>query len=352
MSKTLRRTVIANVVVFLIAVIVYPHALALSPGSTLTTSPVAVYLTAKPGSTVTTTLQVQNNGPVPVAITLKLEEFKAAGENGEAQIIEPATSDITTSWVHFSQNTIQAIPGVWNKVTMTINVPTSAAFGYYYAVLFSPDTTISSQAQKGTVNTVKGANAILVLLDAHAPGESRQLQIKQFVSDRSVYQYLPANFNVTVHNGGNVFAAPQGDVYISRTENGPPIETLPINTGQGNILPATDRVFQVAWNNGFPVYQQKRVNGQIVSDNNGKPEQILNWDINKITSFRFGRYYARLVLVYNNGTRDIPLTEDISFWVIPWLPLIVVFVILALGVVGFLTILRIPLKRARLPWKS
>lgn len=309
-------------------------------GSTITTSPVAANLSAVPGSSVSTQLQLQNNGSQAVTIQVQLEKFKAAGENGQAQIYQPASDDVSLSWVHFSQTSFLALPGVWNSITMTISVPKTAAFGYYYAVVFSPSGTNAEVPG----NTFKGANAVLVLLNARAAGEINQLQIASFTSNRRVYQYLPATLSVKVHNSGDIFTAPRGDIYISRTPTGPVIDTLPINNGAGNVLPGTNRIFQVMWDDGFPVYRAKRINGQIVSDKSGKPVMELNWDAARLTKFRFGRYYARLVLVYNDGSRDIPLNAQVTFWVIPWLLIGLALIILVFLGLGFTTAIRFVIK--------
>ncbi len=312
-----------------------PASAASSTGSVLTTSPVAIDLAASPGSKATTTLQVQNNGTKSVTIDVELEKFKANGESGQAQIYKPSSDDPSVSWVHFSRTSFTADPGVWNSVTMTVELPISAAYGYYYAVLFEPQiTTVGS-----THNKVKGANAIFVLLNAQVANENNVLQVKSFSSDKSLYQYLPASFSMTTHNSGNIYTAPKGEVFISRTKNGPAIATLDINPGQGNVLPGTSRIFQVTWKDGFPVYQVKRVDGQIVSDKNGKPEQTLHWNGN-VSKFRFGKYYARLVLVYSQDGKDVPVTAQVSFWVVPWTVVVILIVILILIVFGIWAVLK------------
>jgi hypothetical protein len=307
-------------------------------GSTITTSPVFVDLSTPPGTTISTNLQVENNAPSPIGITLKLKEFKASGDTGQAQIENPLPGDASISWVHFSQNSFIAQPSAPNSVTMTIKVPETAAFGYYYAVLFAPN--VITNGVVANTNTVKGANAVLVLLDAHTANENNQLNVASFQADKTSYQFLPANFNVKVHNSGNIFTVPEGDIYISRTKNGPTIDTLDINPGQGNILPGTTRSFSASWADGFPVYQVKRVNGQVVSNKQGKPVEQLKWNFGNLTKFRFGKYYAHLVLVYNNGTREIPVNSEVSFWVIPWAMLVGLAVFIGLILLGLWTIMR------------
>ena len=314
-------------------------------GSTITTSPISVDLSAAPGSTATTNLQVENNASQPIGISVKLRLFKAAGENGQAQILPAPPGDASVSWVHFSRTAFTAEPGVWNNVTMTVDLPKTAAFGYYYAVLFVPNVDVNSPGP--ATNTVKGANAVLVLLNAHVPNENNRLDVENYRVDKASHQYLPVNFSVTVRNRGNIFTVPKGDIYISRTPNGPALDTLDLNSGAGNVLPGSSRVFQAQWSDGFPVYQLKRVNGQIVSDKQGKPVQQLSWDINKVGKFRYGKYYAHLVLVYNDGSRDIPIDGEVSFWVIPWLLLAVLVLVLGLVLIGLWTIAKHVIKRLR-----
>jgi hypothetical protein len=304
--------------------------------STITTSPISISLSGLPGSKVSTVLHLQNNSNEAVDIGIKLEKFDAKGDNGQANIYNPSKSDISRQWVSFSQNSFIAQPGVWNSDTMTISLPKTAAFGYYYAVLFYPETPLNTLIPSS--NTVKGANAILILVNALSPNATTNLKVQSFSVAKSSNQYLPVGFNLNVRNVGNVFTAPSGDIYISRTPNGPSLDTLDINKGGGNILPGTNRVFSTVWADGFPVYQDKILNGAVLSNKSGAPIRQLKWNLNKISDFRFGEYYAKLVLVYNDGSRDIPVTSEVSFWVVPWLLITVIILAVALVGVGVWTI--------------
>jgi len=322
-----------------------PTSAATNSGSNLTTSPVSVTLSWTPRSAGTTTLQLQNNGLNPTPIQVKLEKFRASGEAGQAEIFDPGPSDASLSWVHFSDTSFVAQPGVWKQVTMTITVPETAAFGYYYAVVFSPT---SKGLPLPGANAFRGANAVLVLLNVHTPGEKNQLQIASFTASQNVYQYLPATFTVKVRNTGDIYAAPRGDVYISAGDgSGKVIDTIELNQAQGNVLPATSRDFTLVWDDGFPHYVTKRVNGQIASDSSGQPQTELQWDASKLTHLRFGRYTARLVMVYNDGIRDIPLTARVSFWVIPWTMLLIGVVLVVLMALGAWSLVRLVIRRPR-----
>ena len=299
----------------------------------LTTSPVTLNLVIKPGTSETKELQLKNNSRQAVTIDMKVQIFGPSGTEGHAAITEPKPGDESTKWVHFSPAHFVAQPGVTNKVKMTIDMPASASLGYYYAVIFQP--AIDAKAAPGT-STIKGSNAILVLVDTKAGDQKRQVQVSDFSVDKKVYEYLPAKFSVRVHNGGNIYLAPTGNIFISRHKDiTHTLATLDVNNGSANVLPRSDRIFTVKWTDGFPAFKDKLENGQPVLDKKGNPVQQLVWNTSaSISKIRFGKYYAQLTLVYNNGNRVVPVTGVVSFWVIPWkLILLLVFGLILLAVV-------------------
>ena len=285
---------------------------ATTTGSYLTTTPISVDLSAKPGQSTSTTLEVQNNTTQPETITVKLDKFSASNDLGSASIVSPGKTDPSVSWVHF---------------TKTISLPSYASLGYYYAVLFTPK---SSQISPNVNAQIKGSNAIFVLVDTTSGNEVKQLSLTNFSSLSGLYQFLPATFNILVKNIGNIHLIPQGDVFISRTPNGKVIDALAINSGLGNVLPDSSRQFSASWTDGLPSFEAKKVAGQTITKHDGVPVQQLSWNFSEsISKFRFGRYYAHLVLVYNNGNRDIPINAYLSFWVIPWKLILIILLCIA-----------------------
>jgi len=291
-----------------------PAAPALAADFNVTTSPLPVLLSAKPGQTVSTALRVQNSGKDAVIFKVGLQKFKANGDSGKPVILKREAGDDYFDWVSFDKPTFEADPNVWNEVKMTIKVPSDAAFGYYYAVTFSQAGTPAKPTS--TAASINGATAILVLLDVQAKGEKKQLDISSFSADKKFYEYLPASFNVTVHNSGNIHLRPGGSIFITRGKS--TVATLDVNGPGGNVLPSSSRAFSASWKDGFPVFETKRNNGQIVSDKSGKPVQQLKWGFSQANRLRFGHYTAHLLLTYDNGTRDVPLEGSVSFWVVPW----------------------------------
>jgi hypothetical protein len=69
----------------------------------------------------------------------------------------------------------------------------------------------------------------------------------------------------------------------------------------------------------------------------GSNEYTLKWDLQKGNKLRMGRYTAHLLMVYDNGQRDIPLEATVSFWVLPWkLLLMVLGIIIGPAIIVYL----------------
>jgi hypothetical protein len=229
--------------------------------------------------------------------------------------LDPSKNDDSVNWVHFSEPQFALQSNEWKVITATIDVPAYAAFGYYFAFTFSRDGA-ASPAADGTTQ-LSGSTAILVLLDVLVPGAKRTAEIASFTTDRSFYEYLPASLKVTIHNTGNVHIAPRGNIFIDRGSQDQ-VGLLEVNPDQGNILPDSNRTFEIPWNDGFPHYEDVIQSGKVQHDKDGGILTHLLWKLSDITKLRVGRYTASLVMTYDDGTRDVPLEAKVSFWVIPW----------------------------------
>jgi hypothetical protein len=293
----------------------------------LTTSPLPISLSAAPGSTVTTDIRIKNNSP-PQTIKVSLMKFSAYGDSGKPALKDRQPGDDYFDWVSFNPGSFLAPTGQWQTVKMTIKVPKDGAFGYYYAVIFTP----ANGRPSGKGNILLGSTAVLVLLDVQNPNAKRTLQIVSFTANKHIFEFLPASFGIKFHNNGNVHVQPHGNIFINHGNK--QIASLVVNTQQGNILPGTNRIFDVPWSDGFPAYASKQKNGSDVLDKSGQTETQLKWDWSHFSKLRFGRYTAHLTAVYDNGKEDVPLDATVSFWVIPWRILFGVVFVLALVGVG------------------
>jgi hypothetical protein len=322
----------------------------------LSTSPLPISLAAKPGQTVSTYIKVKQAGGDTEQLQVHLLKFSAYGTSGQPALSERGPGDDYFDWVTFDKPVFTAPNNVWQSIKMTIKLPTTAAFEYNYAVEFTRvGDTLPVQGRN--IEGIAGGTAVLVLLDAQAPGEMRSLQLTSFGVQHRVVEFLPTTFQVNLYNNGNTYIQPTGDIFI--TQNNHQVGTVLLNDENGNILAKTHRIYSTVWADGFPYYEPLRIKDRPDVDKHGNPIMTLNWNLptnteasnnngdasttdvteqtestNPLSRLRFGEYTARLVVVYQDGYgRDVPITSTMSFWVIPWRILLVFLLILL--VIGF-----------------
>lgn len=301
-------------------------------GINLQISPLPIELSVEPGKSVSSELRVRNAGPQTEQLQIKVLKV-TEDDNGIIHFSEPKPTDEWASWIHFSRGIFDAPPNEWQTLKMDINVPKDAAFGYYFAVEYSRAT--PEQPQPGR-QVARGAVATFVLLNVDSPGAKREAKIVSFEADHKLYEYLPVNFRVKIRSSGNVHVAPHGNVFISKGKK--QIGAIDINSAEGNILPNSSRFFGAGWDDGFPHYVTKTDNDKPVLDKKGQPQKNLKWDFSKVNRLRFGRYSARLFMVYDDGQRDVPIEATVKFWVVPWKILLVILVVVGLILFGLWTV--------------
>lgn len=308
-------------------------------GLNLVVSPLPLALETKPGQSVSTELKIKNSGLETERIKISIMKFGAEGEDGTPKLLDLEASDEFDDWVTFSDNNFLAETEVWKTIKMTVNPPNNAAFGYYYAVVFSR---AEQQIQANQANLL-GAVASLVLLDVQVPGAKREAKLVEFSMPKKVYEFLPTEFNVRMQNSGSVHVAPRGNIFVSKSgsEN---LALLEVNLDKGYILPDSFRKFTSSWTDGSPVYKIKEVDGKAVIDDKNKQVKFLDWNNFNPSKIRFGKYTAKLVMVYNDGSGDVSVEGEVSFWVIPWRILGVFTAILLLILAGLYALVGRPLR--------
>jgi hypothetical protein len=297
-------------------------------GINLTLSPSFLNLTTDPGTPVISQLRVKNNSNFTEYLEFNLAKFDAADGGERPRLMEVTGEDTFINWISFSEPQFTVAPNEVKTVKFTISPPKEASLGYYYAILVKR---IQEQTPAEGQAAVSGAPAFLVLLEVRTPNAKRELQIVDFRTDQTIYEYLPTEFRVKVKNSGNIHLVPAGDIFID-WGGSKDIAVFKANEGRGNILPGTERTFTAKWNDGFPMRVPKVENGKEVRDENGKTVYTTKYDFSQANKFRIGKYTAHLLLVYDNGQRDIPVEATVSFWVIPWK-------ILGLGIIVLLFVL-------------
>lgn len=304
------------------------HAQTPEEGFSLQVTPSPLVATVKPGTTTTLEMNIRNTNTTPQKLKMGLKTFSVDETSGQVSLGKDEPSDVK-DFVRFSNPTFEVEAGAIFNQKIFIDTPAKAGFTYSFAITISRDE--SPQAQKSTGAKIKGTVAVFTLLTVDRPGSQRKFELHDFTADRHVYEFLPARFSIKLKNTGNTLVQPKGNLYIQRGSNDQtPLTVMPLNQTDGYILPGTSRTFTADWQDSFPHFETV----------NGTNKKRLVWDWSNVSKLRIGKYTAKVVAVYDDGQRDVPVTSEVSFWVIPWRIIAGLILIVGLLLVGAFTIIR------------
>lgn len=298
----------------------------------LTFSPVSISLETDPGVPITRQIKVRNNSNEPENLQVTLGSF-TTDETGEKPILrEPSESDTFLTWLTIDQPNFTVLPGEWTTLNLTFAPPADAALGYYYAIYFRRSQPTVSLG--GT--SIQGSPAVLALANVVSPLAKRQLELTDFSVAQNFTEFLPQTFNVTIKNTGNVHVTPNGNIFIDG-QGKKDLAVLLLNPKGHTILPQSSRTFAVTWSDGFP---RAPITGAEPATPTAPHLFGLEWDLAKADTFRFGNYTAHLLMVYDNGQRDVPIESFASFWVFPWKLVVLALIIASFALVGVISTIK------------
>lgn len=279
----------------------------------LTVSPISLNLETNPGETTKSEIKIRNNSTSSEQLQLTIGTFIADSAGDKPKLQDAKPSDTFIPWLQVDQTPFVINPGEWKTMSVEFAPPKEASLSYYYTIQVRRTSTVKGSDGKAVVS---GVPAILVLATVNSPDSRRELQLSSFAAKSPFLEFLPQEFVLTIANSGNVHIAPTGNIFIDG-QGKKDLAVLSLNPGNSVILPQTTRQFPVAWDDGFPV-RIKAVDGEKdQKEKNGEQKYVLDWDLDKVKKLRFGKYTAHLIMVYDNGERDVPIESTVSFWVVP-----------------------------------
>jgi hypothetical protein len=301
------------------AFVLFPvGALAADTDFALQVTPSPLVTTVKPGVQSVSELKVRNAGTASENLKIETRSFRLSPDSGKVTLGErPADID---RWVNFSARTFHVDPGQVFSEKVIFNLPKQAGFSYSFALVVSRQNEVRSTSQG---RLIKGSVADFTLINVDRPGATRKLDVVQFSANHKVYEFLPASFSLTLKNSGNTIVQPYGNIFVGRGGGDKkPAATLAVNDQRGYILPGTSRTLTANWADGFPHYVQ-------TTASDGKQGRSLRIDWSQVSKLRIGKYTAKLVAVYDDGSgHDVPIEGEVSFWVIPWRTILLAIAIL------------------------
>ncbi|HVU59385.1 MAG TPA: hypothetical protein VHC98_00915 [Candidatus Saccharimonadales bacterium] len=274
-------------------------------GQALEIAPPLITLTANPGQTLKTNIELRDVADTSLLVTNEINDFVANGEDGTPKILTGDDSNnpyTLKAWV----TPLQAItlqPHQIETLPVTISVPTTAAPGGHYGVIRFSGTPPNLKGQGVSLSASIGA---LVLLTVNGK-LTEHMSVQEFSVNGgngkagSLFEATPLTFVVRLKNSGNVQEEPTG--YATITDMfGKPVAGVNINVPPRNVLPDSIRRFT------------GMLDKSVIGDKH-----------------LFGRYHAVLKMTYGTTSKQT-LTASVYFWVIPYR---LIGIVVAALIIGF-----------------
>ena len=269
------------------------------------TSPIYEY-TISPGKVQQDIIKIKNVGGSEQTYYPEVLDFKSDNKSGTPIFLNKGEDSGTYSlakWVSVSNEGITLAPNQSTALNFNITVPADAEPGGHYAgILFStqpPDP--SGTNQIGLASKVGSIVLVRVAGDA-----KESANITAFDSDKDSYDTAKVvKFSTTIENTGNVHVQPKGVITIKNIFGGQ-VAVVDVNNLSANVLPGSSRIFNSTWND---------------------------------PGFKLGYYTATVTLAYGSPAQTI--TAQTSFWIIPWMTLLLILI----AIIVTLVVLYFVLKR-------
>jgi hypothetical protein len=281
-----------------------------SSGNGFRISPPRYELTIKPGQTETVSLFVENLANSRVTAHPVVNDFTASpDENGEPQLIlDPNKSAPTNSF----KPLVEPIPDTSiaalerKEVKVTLHVPANATpGGYYGAIRFTP---VYSNSGPANVSLTASVGTLFLIT---VPGNlTEKLTVASFDATKNgkaatFFNSGPITLVTRLNNQGNIHVQPFGKIVIKNTFGKIVYETeLNDSDPRGNVLPGSIRKFE-------------------------NPISLKHM---------FGKYTAVGNFAYGSNGKIISVQK--TFYVIPYVLIIIILLILAFLIFGLPRLIR------------
>ncbi len=286
----------------------------------VTVTPPMFQLTIGPGESWSSNIKVVNNNTYDVTYAPQVVDFEAQGESGQGKFVpliesfasEPRSTNSLGSWIELSTEPFTIKAGKSADVPFTVHVPENAdPGGHYAAIMIGP-----KEEDSATGSHMRVSSFVTSLLMVRIKGDIIESgRIREFTTDKTLYQKPEANFALRFENTGNTHLRPQGTITLYNMWGKERGQVL-INESSnfGNVLPRSIRKFEFAWTG-------------------------------EDTLFDIGRYSAVVTLTYGDDGRQ-NTSATTYFWVVPVVPVLVTLGVLLFMVLTLTWFIRRYIRRA------
>lgn len=213
--------------------------------------PLLVQHTLAPGSSLTYTINVQNEDRFePLLLTVSTADI-SEDIHGVYNLLAAGTSPFSLAqWISLEPPVLKVPPAGEASVTVTINVPRGVSGGRYGAVVFSPYQD-EHAADTGHVSPFSFRLGSFIELEITAAGTRREAYISRFSVQPSkewpsITQLVGSDalvLTAEVANTGNTHVTALGTLTL-QTADGRTVARFPLGGGRGIILPESTVALQ------------------------------------------------------------------------------------------------------------
>jgi len=262
--------------------------------SALGVAPAITELILTPGKKNQSVISVSNITNFPLPVKGNVKSFIGFDQKVTDEVFNQEIFD-ASAWIKIEPADFILQPREKKEIKLIVSPPLKAEPGGHYAtVYFQPLLPVEVLSPQTAYLTARvGVLTFLVV--------KGEIQEKAFLSDPPKIpfrQFGPVDFKIPFSNEGNIHLNPTGEVLIKSIFN-KEVAKLSLSANK-IILPKTTRDLEFNW--------EKR--------------------------FLLGKYRAQINILY--GTEHQKLTQELVFWVIPWLLIIFFFGVLTTLLVFFI----------------
>lgn len=217
-----------------------------------------------------------------------------------------ATSFELSSWVKLPQDSIMLKAGQTADIPFSILVPTDATPGAHFGGVFFEVRPEQLQSTGAAVGSRVGT-----IINLRIAGDvTEEMRLREFSTEKFIYDAPPVNFSARVDNLGNVLLRPHGLVEITDMF-GKKVGSVEVNKSAAAVFPGGSREYNVVWEQDGLV---------------------------------FGRYQALLSFVYGEDGRKT-IVRATSFWVLPLKPTLITLGVIFGLILGLYVMVKLHINR-------
>jgi hypothetical protein len=219
-----------------IAMIPVESAAAQDNSTSIGVTPAIVDLPLQVGQSETRRLQVTNNNPVALPISLEAQSANISGE--PLSDINNGRYDVST-WIAFEEQTLLFEPGETKLIPFTVTAPFTASAGGHYAQISLRTLTLETDRQLDLIFP-----EIAVPLLITVPGEiTEKIEIQDILLPKTVTANDSMQTEIIVENTGSVHNLISGTLFIYQDEK----EIGAYDVQSRVVLPDTKNTIIVPW---------------------------------------------------------------------------------------------------------